>query len=576
MPDPVPAPPPAPAGEQLDEVALGGTPAGRAANTALRGFSKAARAFTLYDSQNEAVRRFLQEYREAMSAFLTAHGALDLEVRSFELALRGEVVHSEKDREKSLAYRLYRDGIRRLTIAPGATWDELLKLLEVLSVRFIGVRQQEEDVVTLLTRAAFQHITFGASSGLVAEKEDEAEPEPAQRKKAARAFPPDFDGPLPPILPPRQFGHFEIPPLALAEFEEEEGPQALPGNAVRMVRELLDDANPEELKTLIPAVEEVRDFLLAELEIKHLRDLARVVSGQHGRAAGVLGPALKPLAHPHTLQKLLSTVPEGESAPDALVELLDLLSRYGADLFDPLFDRLGNAIAKATHKTDPVLETLALRAAKGKKDRILERLATSEPALAEVLLKFLKQLDPAALSEAFKPLSENIAAQHLAVKLIEERYDEKAEGQLIGMVNAENEDVRIAAAEALAKRKVAKAFNAVKDLVELREAELGERESEAMGAALAQIDAKKAFELFDSWAHPPQAKGGLLGKLVGKKAKRMLLWTAACGLVGVPGEPTLLLLRDIQKQGEAQNDEDLKKRCLKSIAFWRKAGQPRG
>src|SRR5262245_47832133 len=146
----------APAGEALEEAALGGTPAGKAANTALRCFSKAARAFTLYDAQNEAVRRFLQEYRDAMREFLAAHGALDLEVRNYELVLRGEVVHAEKDREKSLAYRLYRDGIRRLTVQPGVTWDEQLKLLEVVSVRFIGVRQQEEDVVTLLTRAAFR------------------------------------------------------------------------------------------------------------------------------------------------------------------------------------------------------------------------------------------------------------------------------------------------------------------------------------------------------------------------------------------------------------------------------------
>ena len=145
-----------PAGDLLEEATLGGTPAGRAANAAIRGFSKAARAFTLYDAQNEAVRRFLQDYRDALNAFLGAHGALDLEVRPSELALRGEVIHAEKDREKSLASRLYRDGIRRLTIQPGATWEEELKLLEVLSVRFIGVRQQEEDVVTLLTRAAWQ------------------------------------------------------------------------------------------------------------------------------------------------------------------------------------------------------------------------------------------------------------------------------------------------------------------------------------------------------------------------------------------------------------------------------------
>src|SRR5215468_1714429 len=203
--------PAAVAGETLEEVAIGGTPAGRAANAALRCFSKAARAFTLYDSQNEAVRRFLQEYRDAVGAYLSAHGPLDLEVRQFELALKGEVVHAEKDREKSLAYRLYRDGIRRLLIQPNASWDEQLKLLEVVSVRFIGVRQQEEDVVTLLTRAAFRSISFDAGAGVVAaEKDEEARPRPA-----ARAFAPDFDGPPPPLFPARQFGYFEIPPAAL-------------------------------------------------------------------------------------------------------------------------------------------------------------------------------------------------------------------------------------------------------------------------------------------------------------------------------------------------------------------------
>lgn len=240
-----------PGSEALEEAALGGTPAGQAVNAALRAFSKAARAFTLYDAQNEAVRRFLQEYRDALGAFLGAHGALDLEVRPFELALRGEVVHVEKDREKSLASRLFRDGIRRLTIQPDATWEEELKLLELLSLRFIGVRQQEEDLVTLLTRAAFRSITFASVGGLVESAPGEAEGSPGPQRRSAPAFAADFDGPPPPVMPPRQFGYFEIPAAALAGFEEEEAPATLPGNAVRMVRELLDDATQEELKTLV-------------------------------------------------------------------------------------------------------------------------------------------------------------------------------------------------------------------------------------------------------------------------------------------------------------------------------------
>ncbi|MCA1828662.1 MAG: hypothetical protein ABR567_12850 [Myxococcales bacterium] len=546
-----------------EEVAIGGTPAGRSANAALRCFSKAARAFTLYDPQNEAVRRFLQEYRDAVAAFLAAHGALDLEVRQFELAYKGEVVHSEKDREKSLAYRLFRDGIRRLTIEPGASWDEQLKLLEILSVRFIGVRQQEEDVVTLLTRAAFKSIEFTAATGLVAAEKDEDAP--VRKKAAAGAFPPDFDGPAPPLYPPRLMGCFPIPKLALEQFEAEESAETLPGNAVRMVRELLDDANQEELKTLVPAVEEVRDFLLAELEVKHLRDLAKVVAGQHGNAGAVLGPSLKPLAAPYTLQKLLATVPAGEEPPDALVELLDMLARYGADLLDPLLDRIASA------GVDPALRTLAKRAAQGKKEKILERLSTSEPPLTGLLLEFL---EPGAQQEAAKQLlaSEHAGAQLSAVKMFEEPY---APAQLVEALQSQHAEVRLAAAEALARHKEKKAFEPIRDLViSLEAVGLEQNEAEALGTALGAIDAKGAFEIFESWLHPPQS-GGLLSKLVGKKPKRMLLWTAATGLIQVPGEPTLALLREIG--AIAADDEELKKQSLKCIAFWRRRGaQPNG
>ncbi len=533
-----------PASEPPEEAALGGTAPGRAANAAVRAFSKAARAFTLYDAQNEAVRRFLQDYRDALDAFLGAHGALDLEVRPFELALRGEVVHAEKDREKSLASRLYRDGIRRLTIQPGATWEEELKLLEVLSVRFIGVRQQEEDVVTLLTRAAFRAITFVSVGGLVESAPDEPGDAVRPQRRSARSFPADFDGPPPPLLPPRQFGYFEIPKSALDGFEAEEAPELLPGNAVRMVRELLDDATPEEMKTLVPAVEEVRDFLLAELEVKHLRDLARVVAGQQGRSAAILGPALKPLAAPYTLQKLLATVPPGGEAPDALVELLDLMSSYGADLLDPLLDR----IAEASPKADPALETLALRAARGKKERLLSRLLTAAgPAIIEVLLRLLRAVDPASGLEAAEPA-------------------------LLGLLESDAVEVRIAAAEALARQLAKNGFSAIQDHVVARDAiALEEREAEAMGAALAVLAADEARELFTSWIRPPQATG-LLSRLVGRKPRRMLAWTAAAGLVHVPGELTLELLREVA----AQADEDLKKRCLKSIALWRRGGQSRG
>ena len=573
------AAPPGPAAP--DEAPLGGTPKGRAANAALRAFSKAARAFTLYDAQNEAVRRMLQDYRDALSAFLAAHGPLELEVRPFELALGGEVVHAEKDREKSLASRLFRDGIRRLCILPGAPWAEELKLLEVLSVRFIGVRQQEEDVVTLLTRAAFRFVTFASVAGLVEEQSAPEEPgqavEVLRARPLRRSFPADFDGPVPPTLPPRQFGYFEIPEGALQAFAEEETPDTLPGNAVRMVRELLDDATEAELATLVPAVEEVRDFLLAELEVKHLRDLARVVTGQHGKAAVILGPALKPLAAPFTLQKLLATVPPGEQAPGALVELLDLLASYGADLLDPLLDRLEAGLTKASPKPDATLDALALRAAHGRKEKLYARLQTASPQLVEVVLRYLRVTDPGAGAEVAKRLlaNEEAGARVAGVRLLDAAGASPAtEAALLEALRSEAAEVRIAAAGVLARHQANAAFAIIRDhLVALDSVALDEREAEAMGAALGQLSPAEARELFLTWLKPPQA-GGLLSRLVGKKPRRMLAWAAVAGLVHVPGEPTLELLRECAAQ--FQSDDELKKRCLKSMALWRRGGQTRG
>jgi len=559
----------------LEEAALGGTPAGRAANAALRAFSKAARAFTLYDAQNEAVRRFLQDYRDALAAFLSAHGPLDVEVRPSDLALKGEVVHSEKDREKSLASRLFRDGIRRLTIQPGVSWEEELKLLEVLSVRFIGVRQAEEDVVTLLTRAAFRSISFASVSGLVGTGTDTEEAEPQRR--SARAFPADFDGPPPSVLPPRQFGYFEIPKIALEGFQVEETPETLPGNAVRMVRELLDDADQEEMKTLVPAVEEVRDFLLSELEVKHLRDLARVVAGQHGRAAATLGPALKPLAAPYTLQKLLATVPPGAEAPEVLVELLDLLSGYGADLLDPLLEGIEKSLASGAARIDPALQTLALRAARGKKDRLLARIATAGPAMVDLLLRLLRSAEPGTGFEAAKLLLDNpdVAVRLKGVRLLDAAGSgEETETALLRLLDADAVELRIAVAQVLATHLSREAFAAIEAHVLAGDAAgLTEPEADAMGAALGQISPPEARTLFTSWIRPPQP-AGLLSRLVGRKPRRMLAWTAAAGLVHVPGDETLELLREAQAQ--AQSDDELKKRCLKSIALWRRGAKERG
>ena len=161
--------------EIRSEAAVGGSERGIATNNALRALSRAARSFMLYEPRNQAIRDFLRDYRENMTATLSAHGPMELDIRPFEMTRGGEVVYLERDRERSLAFRLFRDGVRRITVQPAVAWEELLRLLEILSIRYTGIRQSEDDIVTLLWKAGFKHIGVVAVEGFVP---DEEQPEP--------------------------------------------------------------------------------------------------------------------------------------------------------------------------------------------------------------------------------------------------------------------------------------------------------------------------------------------------------------------------------------------------------------
>src|SRR3990172_1941040 len=190
--------------------------------------AKAARAFTLYDPSNALVRQFIGEYR-ARAEGATAAGPVRLDVRPFELAPGTEVVYREEDRERSLAFRLFRDGVRQVTFAQGAAFEELLQLLQILVVRYSGVRQAEDDVVTLLRKAQFRTIDVRAVEGYAP---DEQEPEEGIRQRGGEA-PAGFDTPFPKLPPPGPIAYRQGPEEGLAALRAEEAPGPPPHAAPR-------------------------------------------------------------------------------------------------------------------------------------------------------------------------------------------------------------------------------------------------------------------------------------------------------------------------------------------------------
>ena len=188
--------------ELQEERHIAGSPHAVAAGAAMLALTRAARSFTLYDPANKVVRALIADYRDRFRAVLEGHGPLLLEVHPFELTLGREVVYLERDRERSLAFRLFRDGVRRLSFMAGTSWDELLRLLQILSIRYTGVRQQEDDLVTLLRKAGFESVQMAAIEGFVPEEEHQESPlDPGLLRGARERYdpPPQWDTPLPPF-----------------------------------------------------------------------------------------------------------------------------------------------------------------------------------------------------------------------------------------------------------------------------------------------------------------------------------------------------------------------------------------
>src|SRR5512139_3562450 len=184
----------------LEEGRLGGSPAAKAANAAVLALTRAARSFTLYDPANKVVRSLIADYHDRFRAVLEGFGPLVLDVHPFELTAGREVVYFERDRESSLSFRLFRDGVRKIAFAAEATWDELQHLLQILSIRYTGVRQQEDDLVTLLRKAGFDGIRVSAIEGFVPEEENRESPLGADLLRGTRERydpPSQWDLPLP-------------------------------------------------------------------------------------------------------------------------------------------------------------------------------------------------------------------------------------------------------------------------------------------------------------------------------------------------------------------------------------------
>jgi len=562
------------------EAAVGASMEGIATNNALRALSRAARSFLLYEPRNQAIRNFLAEYRANMGATLSEHGAMELDIRPFEMTRAGEIVYIERDRERSLAFRLFRDGVRRITIQPEVPWEELLRLLEILSIRYTGIRQSEDDIVTLLWKAGFKSIGIAAVEGFVPEEEhpesvgSELLPASKSRRKRTRSAinieaPADFDLPLPVFEEKKTPRWVDVPEERLKAMVFEVGSQNLPVIAVQLVSRLLtvveDLTDPTSVDDVLPIVGEVRDFLLSEGQLEHLTELVRVVQSHRALDEDRFGAELARCADTRALRRILKSVAKGsETVPP---ELLNLLQMIPSDHLDHLMDLLAEERGVGARRLTRMLIEIFVRET-WDPSSVFERMhRETSGVLVDILRATSRALPDRVFGEAVMLAGHAALDVQMEVLWVMGRADDEkvVETTLLQMLDSEYAEVRIRVLDFLADFGSKKVFGPVTDMVKSRASRgLTDRESQAAGTVMALVDPDQAKPIMMEWVRPP----GMFKRMVEMPGAQSLQRTALYGLTDIPGKEIDKVIRWLSERCA----EDVYKICMRTLVHRRKVG----
>jgi hypothetical protein len=556
-------PPPHADAPTAERVPTASTAEGRAAVAFVSALGKAARAFTLYDAGNTVVRQFIADYR-ARAEEVTAGGPLMLDVRPFELLREGEVVYREDDRERSLAFRLFRDGVRRIAFQKGVPFGELLVLLQILAIRFTGIRQAEEDVVTLLRKAEFGRIHITAVEGYVPDEELPEAIEPFGREDPGARPPAGFDRPFPRLPAPGPLAFRDVPDASLAALRAEEVEAALPASAFRLAQELLGLGGQGALEPgeVASYLAEFRNFLVADGQLGPLSALAELAAAQPpGRLRDAV---LRGLADARLVDVVLASIPAGSrTLPPEAARLLPFVPASA------VLDRLAD---EPSEEARDVLVRLASARLPADADAVVARLPALAVDAARVLWRAVAARAPAHSEAAALALLDHpdTDLRVEALGVVTQGEGRVPTAPLLRLLGAPSEAERVAAAEALARHGDAAAARVVAAALTDRKT-YSFAEAEALGRALGRLHPGVAERLFEDWLS--ERKGlGLLARVGPRGHAELLRHAAVSGLA-------VLEAADVEARIQAvaaRADSDLKRHCAATLARRRAEGRRRG
>lgn len=558
-----------------NETRLGRSERGKQVNNALLALSRAARSFTLYDLRNKAVVQFLIDFRDRMLEAVGEHDPLNLEVRPFELVFDGEVVYLERDRERSLAFRMFRDGVRRLSLRPGVGWEELFTLLETLAVRAPGGAHAEDDLVTLLWKAEFEYIDIVAVQGFVQDAMntvvggDDAKAAREQGIVGSVEVPRDWDLPIPQVLEPAPVRYRAMSPSKIDDLLDEAELDVLPELSMRLVLELLevvaDPTDPTCVADVAQLLGEVRDFLLSEGELDRVMVLLKKLVALRSVDPERVDQVLQGFSGTRTVRGVLDLAVRPDAPP--LAHIRSVLDAIPGDHLEGLVEVLAQ---DGGSKRGEIAGQLVATYARTETDRLILALGSLPDRPAWTLAQTLRNAVPMRRLELGHALAMRAAddSVDLALELMGKAMASVQDlPRLVELLDHGAMGIRVRAIELLGEQGDADTANLLLGRLE-RGSKLDPAEAAALGWSVGALGGRMVEPRLVAWIRPP----GLVQRLLQAPSESSLQWGAVSGLCAISVDRHEALVRWLAKRAS----KGLHDHCLKTIAAARRPEGKRG
>ncbi len=463
--------------------------------------SKGIRATQLYLPNNPVYQRAVDNIRAAFRQIWQATDDLVFDIGETELRWEDNVVYSQDQRNESIAWTLFKDGVRSLTFRPGVEETEI--------VRFLGVLQQArnlqadapDDLLTLLWAQDFQFVAY------------------TFRELATENAVPIEKGETIPSAPPTQIQHRvqeEAPPkreglVSIDDFDttlyfledgeveylkkdvDREYSQDLRRNVLSMLFDLLELQTYGTVRAeLISIVENFIPYLLGAGDFRSVAYILRETRAILQRAREIIPEHRKTLeglpsrlSQRDALSQLLQSLDEAAMHPTE-EDLAELFQELSSEALPTLMGWIGKL---HNERVKDLVQAAAARLAQANAGEVLKALGSEDSATQLEMVRLAGRLKLPGAPDGMEPLlaSGDRALKLAVVEALTAIASPSALRLLERAIDDSDRDVRIAAVRFLASRGYRNAAARVETIVsgsKLRNADLTEKMAffEAYGA----------------------------------------------------------------------------------------------